>query len=337
MKAPNNWEREDYYLDSIGDEWMLNLIEIQHELSQATHCFFDSIGFKTMYLPVTTGSISSPMGLGSDSLPVKIKLHGIETYLADSMQFLLEYGCRLSNSGTYYLMPSFRGEQSDNRHLCQFYHSECEIIGTLEDVMRIAEDYIRFITKHIVEKLGDKLVERVGTIQHLLDLVNDETEFLKLTFDEVEEFLMKFEDSNLLIKNENSIRFITSLGEQRLLQIKGPKPIWITHYDYLSVPFYQAFTDDRKYAKNADLIFGIGETIGSGERHVSIRQIEESLKLHQVNPAEYDWYIKMKEKFPLNTSGFGMGTERFILWILKHNDIRDCQILIRENGKALNP
>lgn len=55
-----------------------------------------------MHLPVTTGSISSPMGRGSDSLPVKVKLEGVETYLADSMQFLLEYGCRLTNKGVYY-------------------------------------------------------------------------------------------------------------------------------------------------------------------------------------------------------------------------------------------
>lgn len=47
-----------------------------------------------MHLPITTGSISSPMGLGSDSIPVKIQLGGRDTYLADSMQFALEYGCR---------------------------------------------------------------------------------------------------------------------------------------------------------------------------------------------------------------------------------------------------
>ena len=83
-----------------------------------------SKNIKNMFLPITTGSISSPMGLGSDSLPVKINLNGVPTYLADSMQFLLEYGNRFCKNGVWYIMPSFRGEQEDERHLSQFYHSE---------------------------------------------------------------------------------------------------------------------------------------------------------------------------------------------------------------------
>ncbi len=68
-----------------------------------------------MHLPITTGSISSPMGLGSDSIPVKIQLGGRDTYLADSMQFALEYGCRFFENGVWYIMPSFRGESEDKK------------------------------------------------------------------------------------------------------------------------------------------------------------------------------------------------------------------------------
>ncbi len=39
----------------------------------------------------------------------------------------------------------------------------------------------------------------------------------------------------------------------------------------------------------------------------------------------------------MKTSGFGMGIERFILWLLNHNDIRDCQILPRFNGINVLP
>ena len=37
------------------------------------------------------------------------------------------------------------------------------------------------------------------------------------------------------------------------------------------------------------------------------------------------------------TSGFGMGIERFLAWVLRHDDIRDMQILPRVNGKAVIP
>ena len=78
-----------------------------------------SRGLKAGLFPITTSSISSPLGLGSDSLPVEIDLFGVNTFLADSMQFLLEYGCRFSDAGCYYVMPSFRGEATDSRHLAR--------------------------------------------------------------------------------------------------------------------------------------------------------------------------------------------------------------------------
>lgn len=52
---------------------------------------------------------------------------------------------------------------------------------------------------------------------------------------------------------------------------------------------------------------------------------------------EYEWYCTMKEKYPMKTSGFGLGIERFILWLFKHDDIRDCQILPRFNGVNIVP
>lgn len=63
------------------------------------------------------------------------------------MQFLLEYSLRFENSGVFYLMPTFRGEDTDERHLSQFYHAESEIIGDLSDVMFLCEEYVKFLSK----------------------------------------------------------------------------------------------------------------------------------------------------------------------------------------------
>jgi aspartyl/asparaginyl-tRNA synthetase len=37
----------------------------------------------------------------------------------------------------------------------------------------------------------------------------------------------------------------------------------------------------------------------------------------------------MKEEFPMLTSGFGMGVDRFLMWVLKHDDIRDMPLISR--------
>lgn len=106
--------------------------------------------------------------------------------------------------------------------------------------------------------------------------------------------------------------------------------------DKAIVPFYQA-SQDSIHAKCADLLFGVGETVGCGERHKTGEEVRKALLEHQVNEEPYSWYIQMKEKYPLQTAGFGMGTERFILWLLKQNDIRDCQLLPRFNGEIFIP
>jgi asparaginyl-tRNA synthetase len=101
----------------------------------------------------------------------------------------------------------------------------------------------------------------------------------------------------------------------------------------MAVPFYQKCDPhDPRKALNADLLMGIGETIGSGERYFTGKDVLKALKIHKVDPKPYEWYVYLKDKYPLQTSGFGMGVERFFLWLFKHDDIRDCQLLPRFNG-----
>src|SRR5712692_1661310 len=150
ISQPTRRTSEDHYLMALSDPWFTTLVEIQSVISLSTLQFFCGKGLKTLHLPITTWSISSPVGLGSDSLPVKIDLFGVPTYLADSMQFMLEYGCRLHKGGSFYLMQSFRGESADETHLCQFYHSEAEIIGPMEEMMSLVEEYLRYMSTEIL-------------------------------------------------------------------------------------------------------------------------------------------------------------------------------------------
>ena len=338
IKEPNIWKnRETHYIEVLNSPWYKLLVKLQNLLTVETMNFFEQKNIITMHLPVTTGSISSPMGRGSDSTPVKVELQGIETYLADSMQFLLEYGCRLNKDGVYYVMPSFRGEKADERHLCQFYHSEAEIPGKLEDAMQIVEDYIKHLSSKIIEKLGDELIASIGDISHIESIAKFEGSFPKVTFDEAEQKLLTLHpnDINEYIEYNDGWRNITKKAEQEIIKIYGGI-VWITNYDELAVPFYQQVDKNIKgTTRNADLLMGIGETVGCGERHFDYESLKKSLDKHQVNQSEYEWYINMKKIYPIQTSGFGMGTERFLLWVLKGKDIRNMQICLRFNGEKV--
>lgn len=326
-----------HYLRVIENPWYKTIATLQHHISVLTFKFFEEKNIKTMHLPITTGSISSPMGIGSDSLPVKVDLFGVETYLADSMQFMLEYGCRIFPEGSYYLMPSFRGEDADARHLCQFYHSEAEIPGELQDVINLVNDYIQFLSKGLLEKYSPEIKQVAGKLSHLERIASGK-KITQITFDEAIILLKKYANERMMPFEKffkdlaPGIRTFTNLGEKALIEIHNDI-VWVTHYDHGSVPFYQGcLSTDKSKALNADLLFGIGEVVGAGERHVTSDNLLEGLQSHNVASETYDWYIKLKQNYPMKTSGFGMGIERFILWILDHDDIRDCQLVLRFNG-----
>lgn len=307
-----------YYLDTINDRKKKLILQLQELLLTESVNFYKKRNIHWLSAPITTGVISSPMGLGSDSKPVKILLDNKETYLADSMQFLLEYGCRFFENGCWYIMPSFRGEKVDKRHLKQFFHSEAEIPGTLDDVMDLVDEYI----KHLLVKAQ----ELVGKQKHMDVLIK--TKIPRISFDEVEKIIGK----DKLTHTEYG-RLLSSSDERKLIKHFGGA-VWVMGYDSMTVPFYQKSIGNS--ARNADLLLGIGETVGCGERWAKGTEVLKTLKNHKIPPEEYEWYINMKNSFPLQTSGFGMGVERFLLFILGENDIRNMQVFRRFNdGKDI--
>lgn len=332
---PKTWRNTDtHYKHALESEWYKVLMLIQDEINHSSWNFFRKRGLKTVNLPITTGSVTSPMGLGSDSLPVKINLEGIDTYLSDSMQFHLEYALRILKEGVHYIMPSFRGEEADERHLCQFYHSEAEIIGDLNDVISLVNSYVHSLSQDLYNIVGEEIKSVTGSLKHIENLLELDGEYEQITFNEAVKELNN--DPMYVEQHKEGFKTLTDLGERKLVENHNGI-VWVTHYDYLSVPFYQASTNNGLDALNGDLLFGIGEVVGCGQRHKYGSDVRNAIDLLGVSQDEYDWYLFLKDNYPLTTSGFGMGIERYILWLLQKDDIRDLQLIPRFNGMIINP
>jgi asparaginyl-tRNA synthetase len=129
---------------------------------------------------------------------------------------------------------------------------------------------------------------------------------------------------------------IIAAGEKELIKRYGDFT-WITNMPNRSVPFYQTKEPGTDFSMTGDLLAGIGEILGCGQRVFTAEDTKNSLAEHEVSEDGYKWYIEMRDIKTIKTSGFGLGMERFMLWVLKHNDVRDCALLIRDHSKVIFP
>lgn len=314
------------YLEALDNSWHSSVLALQSKFMSTTNSFWSSRHVPFGMLPLTTGSVSSPMGRGSDSAPVEVEMGGVRTYLADSMQFGLEYLCRLSSTGAYYVAPSFRAEQEDQTHLSQFFHSEAELPVVLDELIVTIEDYLLTLTADLELLLGaEEALRRRDVFRSPAP---------RISFDEAALRLAGVRGA--IKEHPDGWRTITSVGERALLDLVGPA-VWLTDWDPLAVPFYQAVGAGGK-AVCADLLLGgVGEVVGAGQRHATSDAVLGALKEHQVSPGSYSWYIKMKDYKPMITSGFGLGVERFFMWLTGSCDIRDFEIFVRRYGANIEP
>lgn len=324
----HNKERFRFFLEDI--EAFKFLCGVYSAAFDATNEYFrTSKGMESVMSPITTASISSPMGLGSDSEPVEIEMFGEKICLADSMQFFLEYLLRASDKGVYYIMPTFRGEEHDETHLNQFFHAEAEIVGGLEELLELIEGYVKELTHSVVNFLEENNCA-VPVSDSLLQMI-DNKNFLRIDYNDALKELENVSDAIEI--NEDGSKVISKVGENYLSKIYGI--FWLTGFPAKIVPFYQKRKIDApEYTETADLIFPvIGEIVGCGARHVGAKELVQAIEDMDVHePESYDWYITMKEITPIETSGFGLGVERFLSWILGIDDIRKVVLLSRLKG-----
>jgi beta-aspartyl-peptidase (threonine type) len=107
--------------------------------------------------------------------------------------------------------------------------------------------------------------------------------------------------------------------------------------DHISVPFYQASIEGSKKAHCSDLLLGLGKVVGCRNRHSTADQVLHALEQHIVDLSEYSWYVDMRKVKELKTTGWGIGSKRFLAWVLQHDDIRDIQLLPRLKGIECTP
>lgn len=215
--------------------------------------------------------------------------------------------------------------------------------GNFAAGMTVAERYIVNLISTLVRTQSQTIKAVTGTCDHLqglLDLYHsNDNRFPRVSIDHALELaIMDASTWRYIVPEDPSKgRTITRAGELKLIQHFGGA-VWLTEMDHLSVPFYQAYTDTtRTKGRCADFLLGNGEVLGLGERHVSTEDVMSALDMHETVAEPYQWYMDMRDEKPLLTTGWGMGVERFLAWVLGHDDIRDLVVMPRMKGLVFSP
>lgn len=324
-----------YYKNISKTGYFGVILTMRHYLKLSADYFFNGKEAKNIDLFMLTPSISSPIGPGSDSKPIPIRFGKLNTYLVDSSQFGFEPILLMrSINKAYCYMPSMRGEDFDKRHLNQFFHLESEIVGTHEDLIPLIESLVKDLcqTLRLMKYSINKISLNPRKTKEALDKVIKIERFPQISFDEAIKLLIKNKKKHL-VKFTNKGRDITSKGENELMKIlKVDTPLWIKNFDRDRVPFYQKpDPKDEEKTINADLLFPPlveksfgGEIVGSGQRQDKVEELYQSLKRQNISSLPYEWYIDLRRNPKYQTtSGFGLGIERFIAWVLARDNIRD--------------
>lgn len=298
------------------------IMRIRAALLKAARKWFEENGFVEIHCP----SFITAAVEGGATL-FKVDYFGREAYLTQSSQFYQEAAI-YSLEKVYSIQPSFRAELSrTRRHLTEFWHLEAEIAyAELEDLLEIIENLFYAMVCGVYEQAGKEL-DLLGV---RLDPDIAKPPYPRIRYSEALEILRRkgFE-----------LKWGDDFGadEERELSKEFEKPFFVTHWAREAKAFYHMpDPSDPKVCRNADLLTpgGYGEVVGGGQRIHDYHQLMERIREAGLNPEDYRWYLDLRKYGSIPHSGFGLGVERMLWWLLKLSHIRDACLFPRTPARV---
>ncbi|CAH1974040.1 unnamed protein product [Acanthoscelides obtectus] len=216
--------------------------------------------------------------------------------------------------------PTFRAENSRTRfHLSEFYMLEAEIafMDKLEVLTKIVEDTVKDLTKMTLDKADVDM--KVCSEEAKCDLKWLDKEFIRVDYDSVVKILSDNRDK--LKEKLDPTNGLTKEHEMFIVKYFDNVPTFIIDWPKEMKPFYmkECITDTRKVSAFDLLVSNVGELVGGSLREDNY----EKLKSQIPERSQLDWYLDLRKFGGCPTGGYGLGFERFLLFILGINNIKD--------------
>jgi asparaginyl-tRNA synthetase len=320
-------------------------------LAFAVHEFFQQRGFAYVHTPIITGSDCEGAGELFRVSTIDIKnpprkngeidyaqdFFARQTYLTVSGQLEAE-ALALALSKVYTFGPTFRAENSNtSRHASEFWMIEpemafCDLKGNMDLAEEIVKYLIADVRKHCPDEmeLFAKFVDK--ELLARLDFVVNRP-FQRITYTDAVDLLKKSDE-----KFEFPIDYglnLQSEHERWLTEKHFKCPVTVFNFPKDIKPFYMRLNDDGKTVAAMDLLVpGIGEIVGGSQREERLEVLEENMRRHNMDSADYKWYLDLRRYGTAPHSGFGLGFERMLMFITGVPNIRDVVPFARTPGSA---
>ncbi len=346
------------------------IMRVRSVLSFAVHHYFQSRGFVYVNTPIITGSDAEGAGemfkvtaLPFENTPktedgkinYKEDFFGKETNLTVSGQLEAETFA-MALGQVYTFGPTFRAENSNtSRHLAEFWMIEPEVaFNDLNDNMDLAEDFIQYVIKHVLDNCKDDLKflenrlldeekqkpQAERSEMGLLDKLNFvlENNFKRVSYTEAIDILRdstpnKKKKFNYIIEEWGAD--LQSEHERFLVEKHFKCPVILFDYPANIKAFYMRLNEDGKTVRAMDILFpGIGEIVGGSQREERFDVLVEKMKALGIDEQELWWYLDTRRFGSAVHSGFGLGFERLVLFVTGMTNIRDVIPFPRTPGSA---
>jgi len=242
---------------------------------------------------------------------------GEKAYLSQSGQLYSE-ALIAGLEKVFILAPSFRAEPSRTvKHLAEYWHLEPEMAF-----------YNQKMNMELQEEMLVNLCQRLGKEQEglLTALGRDPKELLaiKAPFERLD----YGKAIEMLQAKDFKIEFGQDVGADEEFELTKDKsqPIFLCNHAKEFKAFYMREDPNKPgTVLSADLLapHGHGELIGGSERIWEYDELMQRMKEQKMNPKDYGWYIELRKYGSVPHSGFGLGVERLVKWLLNLDHIRD--------------
>ena len=298
------------------------IFKIRNGIISAVHEYLRKENFVEVHTPNIIASSSEG---GTDVF--KLKYFEKEAFLAQSPQLYKQMLMSTGLDRVYEIAWYFRAEEHNTRrHLNESTAVDLEMafIKDEEDVMKILENLVYSMWK------------KASDCKQELEILSQKVEVPELPFKR-----LKYDDViDKLNKNKCNLEWGADLGseEEKLLgeimKREGHDFYFITKYPIEAKPFY-TMPEKEKYSRGFDLECK-GVEIASGSQRIhEVDLLIDRIKECDLNPKDFESYLKAFRYGMPPHGGFGFGIERFMMNLLDIKNIRECILFPRDRTRLI--